>query len=184
MRIGKSTIYLLFFKMITHMYSKKMALLALSIAMLTIACNRKMSSRSGGKTMVYSELKNMWVDKGPYYKGESIKVFFADGHPEELGIKSPNGDFYYLVYIPGLETIPNASPLVSQTKFKKMKEIELIAGVTRANPHNIKYKSNQPIFTQSGIYTLLLSKNLSTDAAGPAETIQIEYRHQSRPPQS
>lgn len=166
------------------MFSKKMALLALSIAMLTMACNRKMSSKSAGKTMIYSELKNMWVDKGPYYKGESIQVFFADGHPEELGIKNPDGDFYYLVYIPGLETIPNASPLVSQTKFKQVKEIELIAGVTRANPHNIKYKGNQPIFTKSGNYTLLLSKNLSTDAAGPAETIQIEYVHKPRPPQT
>lgn len=166
------------------MFSKKIALLALAIAMLTMACNRKMSSKSTGKTMIYSELKNMWVEKGPYYKGESIKVFFADGHPEELGIKNPDGDFYYLVYISGLETIPNASPLISQTKFKQLKEIELIAGVTRANPHNIKYKGNQPIFTKSGNYTLLLSKNLSTDAAGPAETIKIEYVHKSRPPQT
>lgn len=166
------------------MSRKNLVLIALAIGVLTMACNRKMSSRSSKNTMVYSELKNMWVDQGPYYKGESIKVFFADGHPEELGIKNPNGDFFYLVYIPGLKTIPNASPLVSQTKFKQLKEVELVAGVTRANPHNVKYKGNQPVFTKSGTYTLLLSKNLSTDAAGPAETIKIEYIHQKRPPQT
>lgn len=153
--------------------------LLLFITLLSSSCSSKLFSNKK-KAYQYSELKNMWVENKEYFLGDTIRLFFSENHPGELGSKTPDGSFFYLVYMPSLSTTPGVKPIMSYQHFKKTNMLELIPGVTKANPHDVRYNSNKPLFTKSGTYTIFLGENLSTDAIGPAESIHIRYTHEKR----
>jgi hypothetical protein len=159
---------------------KKISILLFAFTLLS-GCSKSIFNRNK-QTLLYSELRNMWIEKQEYFLGDTIRLYFKENHPGELGVKTPSDNFFYLIYTPTLSTIPGVKSMLPHHHFKKVNILEIIPATTKANPHDTRFTGNQLIFTESGIYTFLLSENLSTDAFGPAETLTLRYNHTHRKP--
>lgn len=109
-----------------------------------------------------------------YDPTDTIKVLFAHKKNYEFAIRTPTGEFFYVVYNPDIPTIPKGKPVVSYREFTTTRQIIIPVATFKANPHDTKYKGNQLVFKKSGTYTLMLGKNLSTDDGTPIEQLQIK----------
>jgi hypothetical protein len=109
-----------------------------------------------------------------YDQNDTIKIVFAHQGNHEFAIRTPSGEFFYVVYNPAIPTIPQGKPVVSYKDFASTKELKIPIASFKANPHDTKYKGNQLVFKKSGTYTLMLGKNLSTDDGTPYEELKIK----------
>jgi hypothetical protein len=124
--------------------------------------------------MMYSEYKNMYTLDKLYDPTDTIKLLFSHQGNYELAIRTPSGEFFYMVYNPAIPTIPQGKPVVSYKEFSTTRQLNIPISTFKANPHDTKYKGNQLVFKKSGTYTLMLGKNLSTDDGTPVEQLQIK----------
>ncbi len=122
------------------------------------------------------------MEKKSYHQDDTIRLNLSTTHPDELGLVDPDGNFFYLVYGPQVETITNGKPIMTVAQFRPITFIEIVPSTFKANPHNVRYSGNIKPFTQSGEYTFMISQNLSTDAMGAAETLKFLYMHEKKGP--
>jgi len=152
-------------------YTSIMALIILS----NIACSKKINKSASSRNFEYSEYRNMWVEKREYSENDTIIIYFSKIHPAEIGIKSPDMDFFYLVYNPAIPSIKDGKPVISYNEFKKTESIQIIPASFKANPHDLRYTKNIRVFEKPGDYTFFLGDNLSTDDGTPVEKLILRY---------
>jgi hypothetical protein len=140
------------------------------------ACSQKLNRSKTGVSFSYSEYKNMWMIGKDYYEGDTILINFAKEHPAELGIKNPDGDFFYLVYHPEIPTIKNGKPVYSFKEFKTVETLKMDPSIFKANPHDLQFNGNIRVFVKPGEYELFLGDNLSTDDGTPKEKLKIQFK--------
>ncbi len=172
-------------KMNVHLFQmnsiNKYSLVLILLSVLVMSCSKRRLAASKDRIQ-YSLQKSMWTFEKDYYMDDSIVINFAIPHPKELAVRTPSGDFYYLVYPKDLPTIPQAKALYSITEFQKTDKIIFFPAKSKGNPHDVQFKGNQLIFKKSGKYEFLMSDNLSTDDGTPFEKLIIHYIHENKPP--
>lgn len=161
--------------------SARVLCIALLSSLALASCHRK-AARSAAARLLYSENKLAWTLDRVYHLGDTIELHLAKEHPAELAIKNPKGDFYYLVYDKRLPTIPGGKPIMGQETFKATEVLRFPTTSFAANPHDVRFKGNKKVFTQSGTYIILLSDNLSTDDGTTVEQLEIRYEHAKAAP--
>lgn len=123
-----------------------------------------------------NEKKILWVSD-TLYKGDILKIKFKTPHAKDLGITTPDGKFFFVIY--GGEDISKPS-LMDWNKFANRDYLEIITNKTRANPWDANIAGNQIIFTKTGKYKIQLSENLETDDGTPVEMETVYYIHEIR----
>ncbi len=111
------------------------------------------------------------------YKGDTLTIHFKVPHYKDLAITKPNGDFMFLVFSAPEQNHPS---LVNWDDFENARTIKIITDKTKANPFNFNIKSNQLIFTETGLYNVKLSENLETDDGTPVEIRSVYYINKYR----
>jgi len=106
------------------------------------------------------------------YFGDTLKIKFKTPHPKDLGIITPSGKFYFLIY---MGSDPKKPSLVDSWAFEKMDYLEIVTDKTEANPWDASEQANKLIFSELGLYEVRLSENLETDDGTPVEVEQVYY---------
>lgn len=111
------------------------------------------------------------------YLGDTLKIEFKIPHPKDLGINTPDDDFFFLVYSYNDTAMPS---LVDWNQFETTNHLEIITNKTKANPWNARIHESQIIFNKTGKYKILLSDNLETDDGTPVEYHTVYYFNRQR----
>jgi hypothetical protein len=106
-------------------------------------------------------------------KGDTLILSFPIPHGGDLGITDPSGTFYFLVYAASDQQSPS---LIDWNQFKQTKQLKIITDETKAKPWIDSIKTNQLIFTKSGVYEIQLSENLETDDGTAIEAKNVYYK--------
>jgi hypothetical protein len=114
------------------------------------------------------------------YKGESIHLQFTTPHAGYLGIIDPDGKFFYVVF-PASCATGKLQPLVDSESFCGLSSLSLPTGTLKADPYTYGVYENQPVFTKSGTYRIILGDNLSVDREDGLSIVKIRYKHTPRP---
>ena len=114
------------------------------------------------------------------YKGENIHLEFSTPHPGYLGIIDPDGRFFYVVF-PASCAVGKLQPLVDSESFGRLNSLDIRTGSLKADPYTSGIYENQPVFTKSGTYRIILGDNLSVDTEDALSIVRIRYRHTVRP---
>lgn len=118
----------------------------------------------------------MWCDKNVIGRGETITLHFRRPHGRFLGVIDADGHFFYLVF-PALDAVEKLQPLITSELFVDLDSLTLDPHTLKADPYTYGVMENQPVFTKSGIYRIILGNNLHTDDATSVTTLLIQYQH-------
>jgi hypothetical protein len=113
------------------------------------------------------------------YHGDVLRLKFSTPHAGYLGIKDPGGHFFYLIF-PASQAEGRLRPLMDSELFMKQAELALPTDRLTADPYRYGVYENQPVFTRSGTYTLIMGHNLAVDDPSELVVRQVEYRHEKR----
>ena len=111
------------------------------------------------------------------YFGDTLTINFKVPHFKDLAITTPSDKFYFLIYF---HSDADQSSIVDWDEFANHKTLAIITNETKANPWDARIKSNQLIFTETGVYEIRLSENLETDDGTPVEIRKVFYFDKKR----
>lgn len=118
----------------------------------------------------------IWTPSTVVHKDELLTLHFQTPNAPYLGVKTPDGKFFYVVF-PHETAVGKLRPLVESTEFKNMQKLCIRLNTFKADPYTYGIYENQPVFTKSGTYRFLLGDNLHTDDPASVASVSIEYRH-------
>lgn len=118
----------------------------------------------------------MWCDKNVIGRGETFTLHFERPHGKFLGIIDTDGHFFYLVF-PEQDAVEKLQPLVTSETFVGMESLMIDPTTLKADPYTYGVFENQPVFTKSGIYRIILGDQLHSDDASSLTTVLIQYQH-------
>jgi len=125
----------------------------------------------------------MWACNTIMYINETIVLRFKTPNAPFLGIVDPQGHFFYLVF-PSEDAIGNLIPFVGSKCFENLSELKINTTALHGDPYTYDVYDNQPVFTQSGVYTFIMGENLHIDNPGFLEKVEVAYIHAHRRNQS
>jgi hypothetical protein len=138
---------------------------------------RKASERSGDAEVPVGKMK---LSTEVLYRGDVLEVKFSTPHGANLAIKDPNGKFFYVVF-PATDAAPKLVPLVDSKKFVRLNYLRILTDQLKADPYTYGVHENQPVFTKSGTYTLIMGHNLHIDDESELAIVKVKYHHKARP---
>jgi hypothetical protein len=123
-----------------------------------------------------NEKKILWMSD-TLFKGDTLKIKFRTPHPKDLGLTTPDGKFFFVIYSGDDISKPS---LMDWNEFANRDYLEIITNKTKANPWDANIAENQIIFTKTGKYKIQLSENLETDDGTPVEMETVYYIDEPR----
>jgi hypothetical protein len=122
----------------------------------------------------------MEVPQETVYRGDMINLRFSVPHGAHLAIRDPKGRFFYVVF-PAAQATAGLKPLIDSETFVRRAELSFRADQLTGDPYTHGINKNQPVFTVSGTYTLIMGDNLAVDNPDELVVRPLKYRHESRP---
>lgn len=139
-----------------------------------------LSTKSTSKPIA-THLPEIWSSVNQVYKGENLVLYFRTPNPPYLGVLTPSGRFFYVVF-PNETAVGELRPFVESTKFRSTEQMSINLTTFKADPYTDGVYTNQPVFTKSGKYKFIMGDNLHTDDPNAVVSLEIDYHHQKRPP--
>lgn len=127
-----------------------------------------------------THLPEIWSSVNQVYKDESLVLHFRTPNPPYLGVLTPGGRFFYVVF-PNETAVGKLRPFVESTQFRSTEQININLTTFKADPYTDGVYTNQPVFTRSGKYKFIMGDNLHTDDPTAVVSLEINYHHQKRP---
>jgi hypothetical protein len=121
----------------------------------------------------------MWTCNTVLYINETLVLRFLPPNAPFLGVIDPQGHFFYLVF-PAAEAIGNLVPFVGSTCFENLCELDVNTTSLQADPYTYGVFDNQPVFTQSGVYTFIMGENLHVDNSDILYKVEVVYNNTHR----
>jgi hypothetical protein len=104
--------------------------------------------------------------------GDTLTLNMSVPHGRDLAILSPAGKFFWL-----RSWEPNDREATTQWyAFEKVRQLKLVTGEAKGRVSN----DDEPIFTQTGWYSIRISYNLETDDGTPFNECKVYYVHSRR----
>ncbi len=122
----------------------------------------------------------MWAQTAAVYKGEKFDLSFETPHPVYLGVKDPDGKFFYVIF-PAEPGQGKLKPLMDGTQFAKQNSLTINTATLKADPYIYGVLENQPVFTKSGTYSFILGETLHTDDVASVCVVRVFYNDTKRP---
>ncbi len=124
--------------------------------------------------------QKMWTNNSTIYKGETLELQFTAPNAPYLGVIDPQGHFFYVVF-PREAAIGKLKPFVDSKRFYSLQSVKIQTAAFKADPYTHGVYTNQPVFTQSGVYTFILGENLHIDDPEFVDKLTVKYVHGRRP---
>lgn len=137
-------------------------------------------STSAASKPTTTHLPQIWSSANQVYKGENLVLYFRTPNPPYLGVLTPNGRFFYVVF-PNETAVGQLRPFVESTQFRSTEQMNINLTTFKADPYTDGVYTNQLVFTKSGKYKFIMGDNLHTDDPTAVVSLEIDYHHQKRP---
>lgn len=122
----------------------------------------------------------MWTYSDTLYQGDALDLYFNTPHGACLGVVDPSGQFFYVIY-PRTSAVGNLTPLMDADAFTGCARIRVSTRDLKADPYTYGVYENQPVFTKSGRYRILMGNNLHIDDPTLLQTLDVQYIHKPKP---
>jgi hypothetical protein len=133
-----------------------------------------------GPAPMEEKTQAIWAESASCHLNENIVLRFSTPHPSYLGVVTPEGKFFYVVF-PTSDAVGLLTPLVDSEKFVKMDRLVVTPATLKADPYIYGVTENQPVFTKSGHYTFIMGDNLHIDDPTALFKVKIDYKHVAKP---
>ncbi|MCC6462896.1 MAG: hypothetical protein IT260_20680 [Saprospiraceae bacterium] len=136
--------------------------------------------QGGYRSSAPYEPRMIWVKQGSPYLGDTLSLYFKTPHAPFLGVVDPGGHFFYLVF-PAAAALGQLKPQMNSEEFVDARVLRLYTQTLTADPYRYEVYTNQPVFTQSGVYVFILGQNLHVDDPQVLDQARVQYEHIQRP---
>ncbi len=123
---------------------------------------------------------NLWTYSDTLYQGDALDLYFNTPHGACMGVVNPSGQFFYVIY-PRTSAVGKLAPLMDAGAFTGCARLRVSTLKLKADPYTYGVYENQPVFTQSGRYRILIGDNLHIDDPALLQTLDVQYIHKPKP---
>jgi hypothetical protein len=129
---------------------------------------------------VYRPSRNVRFKCSPdtVWLGDTLTLKMSVPHGGDLGMTTPQKEFYFLVQRAETESPPRS--ILPSEQFETLRELKIITDKTKMWLYVAGSTENQIAFSRTGKYTFRLSDNLETDDGTPVFKCSVYYINRKR----
>jgi hypothetical protein len=108
--------------------------------------------------------------------GDTLTLRLGSDHPAELGIRGPDGTWFFLVYERSDAMAPGLRPLMDKKSFRNARTLALPVATARGSAWVAGRDQNEPIFRVVGEYEIVLTDVLESDAGFSTFRCKVRFK--------
>jgi hypothetical protein len=152
---------------------------AVAVALLLFAAARLLPERSAGRFAASGPAGALRCMPSELYLGETLTVALPAPRGPDLAVEDPAGRRFFLAF-PGSRNPAAPTPPIGERAFRRMADVAIETAGLRLRPWG-DAGTEQPVFSASGLYRVLLGRELRTLRPRVEESCEVLYVDEPRP---